>query len=108
LIDFRRPFNGLPRQLVKNHETGPWSVCIVLRQARCKGWTPILRANFREADGGHAVTARPSKIYLGSKKRVQRVTLRGNWSHEMWIVIAVLLFTLLVVVPWMIRHAPPA
>jgi hypothetical protein len=54
------------------------------------------------------VTARPSKIYLGSKKRVQRITLRGNWSHELWIVIVVLLFTLLVVVPWMIRHAPPA
>ena len=53
------------------------------------------------------MTARPPKIYLGSKKRVQRVTWRGNWSSEMWIVIVVLLFTLLVVVPWMIRHAPP-
>jgi len=53
------------------------------------------------------VTARPPKIYLGAKKRVQRVTWRGNWSSEMWIVIVVLLFTLLVVVPWMIRHASP-
>jgi hypothetical protein len=58
------------------------------------------------ASGGREVTARPSKIYLGSKKRLQRITLRGNWSTELWIVIVVLLFTLLVVVPWMIRHPP--
>ena len=54
------------------------------------------------------MTARPSKIYLGSKKRVQRITLRGNWPAEMWIVVVVLLFTLLIIVPWMVRHAPPA
>jgi hypothetical protein len=54
------------------------------------------------------VTARPPKIYLGSKKRVQRITLRGNWNNELWIVVVVLLFTLFVIVPWMIRHAPPA
>ena len=53
------------------------------------------------------MTTRPSKTYLGSKKRVQRITLRGNWTAELWIVVVLLLFTLLVVVPWMIRHAPP-
>ena len=69
---------------------------------------PIPRASgVRRPYRSHEVTPRPPKIYLGSKKRVQRVTWRGNWSSEMWIVIVVLLFTLLVVVPWMIRHAPP-
>ena len=54
------------------------------------------------------MTARPPKIYLGSKKRVQRITLHGNWPTEMWIVVVVMLFTLFVVVPWIIRHVPPA
>jgi hypothetical protein len=64
-------------------------------------WTAIQRAS-----GGREVASRPSKTYPGSKKRAQRITLRGNWTPELWIVVVVLLFTLFVVVPWMIRHTP--
>jgi hypothetical protein len=53
------------------------------------------------------VTARPPTIYPGSKKRVQRMSFRGNWPAEMWIVVVVLLFTLFVVGPWIIRRVPP-
>jgi hypothetical protein len=54
-----------------------------------------------------AVSAsRPSKIYRGSRKRLRRITLRGNWSIELWIFIAIMAFMLLVGVPWLIRHPP--
>jgi hypothetical protein len=82
---------------------------MVRRHARGIEWTPIPQSSgVPLAHGGHEVTARPSKIYLGSKKRVRRITLHGNWPTEMWIVVVVLLFTLFVVVPWIIRHVPPA
>jgi hypothetical protein len=47
---------------------------------------------------------RPPKTDRGSTRRVRRITLRGNWSIEVWIVIGVLLITLFVVVPLLIRH----
>jgi hypothetical protein len=37
---------------------------------------------------------------------VGRITLRQNSSPEFWILMVVLLFTLFVVVPWLIRHPP--
>ena len=54
-----------------------------------------------------AVSAnRPSKIYRGSRKRLRRITLRGNWSIELWILVAIVALMLLVGVPWLIRHPP--
>jgi hypothetical protein len=35
-----------------------------------------------------------------------RITLRGNWSLEVLIFVAWLLFALLVLVPWLVRHPP--
>jgi hypothetical protein len=49
---------------------------------------------------------RPAKWYRGSKQRLRRIQLRGNWSLELWLLIAWVTFLLLVVVPWMIRQAP--
>ena len=43
---------------------------------------------------------------LGSRKRRPRITLRGNWSAEVWILVAIMLFMLFVAVPWLISHPP--
>lgn len=44
--------------------------------------------------------------YRGSRKRIRRIGLRGNWSLEIAILLIVLLLALLVVLPWLIRHPP--
>jgi hypothetical protein len=51
--------------------------------------------------------ARRSKLYRGSARRVRRITIRGNWSADVLILIACVLFCLLVVVPWLVRHPSP-
>jgi Tfp pilus assembly protein PilO len=40
----------------------------------------------------------------GSQKRLNRIRLRGNWSIEVWIFIAILAFMLIVGMPWLIQH----
>jgi hypothetical protein len=45
-------------------------------------------------------------VYRGSRKRLRRLRFSGNWSVELWIFLAVMLFTLFVVVPWIVRHPP--
>ena len=40
----------------------------------------------------------------GSRKRLNRIRLRGNWSIELWIFVAIMAFMLIVGVPWLIRH----
>ena len=52
--------------------------------------------------GGSA--GRPGKFYRGSRRRLKRITFRGNWSFELLLFVAWLLFCLLVLVPWMVRH----
>jgi hypothetical protein len=37
---------------------------------------------------------------------VRRIRFRNNWAVELWILVAVILFTLFVVVPWLVRHPP--
>jgi hypothetical protein len=37
---------------------------------------------------------------------VRRIKLLGNWSPELLLFIAWLLFCLLVLVPWIVRHPP--
>jgi hypothetical protein len=37
---------------------------------------------------------------------VRRIRFRDNWAVELWILVAVLLFVLFVVVPWLVRHPP--
>ena len=49
---------------------------------------------------------RPPKTYRASRKRVQRITLRGNWSVEVWILIGIIVVALFVLVPWLIKHPP--
>jgi hypothetical protein len=40
----------------------------------------------------------------GSRKRLRRIRLRGNWSIEFWIFVAIMALTLLIGLPWLIRH----
>lgn len=56
--------------------------------------------------GPQAAGARPGRVYRGSRKRVRRIRFRDNWAVELWILVAVILFTLCVVVPWLVRHPP--
>jgi hypothetical protein len=56
--------------------------------------------------GPQTLRPRSAKVYRGSRKRLRRLRLSGNWSVELWIFLAVMLFTLFVVVPWIVRHPP--
>ena len=42
----------------------------------------------------------------GSRKRIRAIRFRDNWSVEVWVFLAVMLFAALVGVPWLIRHPP--
>jgi hypothetical protein len=42
----------------------------------------------------------------GSRRRLQRIAFRGNWSLEAIVFFVSMLFLLLVVVPWLVQHAP--
>jgi hypothetical protein len=55
---------------------------------------------------GSGHVSRPARIYRGSRRRLKRLTLRGNWSPELLLFVAWLLFCLLVLVPWLVRHPP--
>jgi hypothetical protein len=50
--------------------------------------------------------ARRRKLYRGSKRRLQNIKFRGNWSAELWVLVVAILFTILILVPWLIRHPP--
>jgi hypothetical protein len=62
----------------------------------------LKRAQIRGA--GVTDGPRPAKLYRGSRRRLKRLTWRGNMSSEMWLVVAWVLFLLLVVIPWMMRQ----
>jgi hypothetical protein len=53
-----------------------------------------------------AVSARirPPKTYRGSRRRIERIKWRGNGSLEIGFFVAWVVFLVLVVLPWMIRH----
>jgi hypothetical protein len=54
--------------------------------------------------GGVGSAGRAGKFYRGSRRRLKRITLRGNWSIELLLFVAWVLFALLVLVPWLVRH----
>jgi hypothetical protein len=61
---------------------------------------------YATGQGGGGSAGRPAKIYRGSRRRLKRIAFRGNWSFELLLFIAWLLFCLLVLVPWLVRHPP--
>jgi hypothetical protein len=44
--------------------------------------------------------------YRGSRKRVHRIRMQGNWSVEFWLFVIFVLLALFILVPWLIRHPP--
>ena len=53
---------------------------------------------------GDGVGGARSKRYRGSRRRVRRLTMRGNGSWEFWLLLGWIAFLLLVVMPWMISR----
>lgn len=47
------------------------------------------------------------KVYRGSKKRLRRIRMRDNGSLAFWMFVAVVLFSLFVVLSWLILHEAP-
>src|SRR6266550_4621019 len=72
-----------------------------------RGYRGLLtRVKYRAtADAVSTGGSRPAKSYRGSRRRVKRLKSRGNFSFEMWVLAAWVIFLLLVVLPWMIRHS---
>jgi hypothetical protein len=54
---------------------------------------------------GHAFGSARSKRYRGSRRRLKRLTIRGNSSWEFWLLLGWIAFLLLVVMPWMIQQS---
>ena len=46
------------------------------------------------------------RAYRGSRKRLKRIKFFENTSVEFWLFVVLMLFMLLVVVPWLIKHPP--
>lgn len=49
---------------------------------------------------------RARKSRSGSRRRLQRIQFRGNWSLEAILFFVSMLLFLTVIVPWLVRHAP--
>jgi hypothetical protein len=49
--------------------------------------------------------SRPPRGFRGSRRRLRRIKLRRTFTTELWLLIAWVVFLLLVVVPWMMRHS---
>jgi hypothetical protein len=43
------------------------------------------------------------RSYRGSRKRLRRIRLRGNWSIEFWLYALFILALLFLVLPWLVR-----
>jgi len=65
------------------------------------------RRRVYSGSGFQAVKSGAGLLYRGSKKRLKRITLRGNWSLDLWIFIVILALGLFILLPWLIRHPPP-
>ena len=49
----------------------------------------------------------PAKSYdSGSRRRLQRIRLRGNWSPAAIVFLVMLLLLFTVLIPWLVRHPP--
>jgi hypothetical protein len=58
------------------------------------------------SNAGFRAAPRASRLYRGSSKRVRRIRLRGIWSAEFWVWMVLVVFFLLVVIPWIVTHWP--
>jgi hypothetical protein len=45
-----------------------------------------------------------NKTFRGSHRRIRRIKMRGNGSWQVWMLLGMMVFVLLVLIPWMARH----
>ena len=50
-------------------------------------------------------SCRPALTFRGSRHRLKRIKIRGNGSLELWLMVGWVVFLVLVVLPWMMRHS---
>jgi hypothetical protein len=43
--------------------------------------------------------------FRGSQRRLKHITMKGNSSLELWLLVVWVAFLLVVVLPWMVRHS---
>jgi hypothetical protein len=48
---------------------------------------------------------RPPLTFRGSRRRLKRIKIRGNSSLELWLLVGWVVFLVLIVLPWMLRHS---
>jgi len=48
---------------------------------------------------------RARRYRSGSRRRLQRIRIRDNWSPEAILFLVSMLIILMVVIPWLVRHA---
>jgi hypothetical protein len=54
--------------------------------------------------GSDGVYRRP---YRGSRKRLKRIRFAENTSVDFWVFVALMIFLLCVVLPWLVNHPLP-
>ena len=50
-------------------------------------------------------SVRPALIFRGSRRRLKRIKIKGNSSLELWLLVGWVVFLVLIVLPWMMRHS---
>ena len=51
------------------------------------------------------MTSRRSSVtYRGSRRRLRRIRFRENWTRDMWLLVAFVVLTILVLFPWLVKH----
>jgi hypothetical protein len=48
---------------------------------------------------------RQPMTFHGSRRRMRQITIKGNSSLELWLLVVWVVFLLIVVLPWMVRHS---
>jgi len=56
-----------------------------------------------DSDGPHTGRVGRSRSYRGSRKRIRRITIRGNMSVEFWTLLVLTLILLVGLLPWVLR-----
>ena len=57
-------------------------------------------------EGFRGNSSRPAKLYRGSRRRIRRLTWRGNMSLEFWLFVIAVLLAVILGIPWLIKHPP--
>jgi hypothetical protein len=65
----------------------------------------LRRMKSRRTGDGASGSHRTPMIFRGSRRRLRQIAIKGNSSLELWLLVAWVVFLLVVVLPWMVRHS---